>query len=57
MNSKFSACEVKVKHSKEEALAKIEYLASVKHRKIKGLRAYKCDYCDGWHLTSKEESQ
>ena len=45
------ACESKNRYSsRSEALIVIEECAE--HGTI-GLHAYRCPYCDGWHLTSK----
>lgn len=49
------ACDEKVKHTEQSAIAKAKYLSNVKTKPIRSLRAYKCDYCDGYHLTSKPE--
>lgn len=54
-NSRFRACDSKVKHTEQSAKDKIEFLANVKRRPVRGLRMYKCEYCYGWHLTSRKE--
>ena len=44
------ACESKNRYSsRSEAEATI---ASCEAHGTKGLKAYRCPYCDGWHLTS-----
>ena len=44
-------CKKTVYYSLEEAQEMIRYISET--RITKGIRAYKCDLCGFWHLTSK----
>ena len=47
---KNKACESKNRYrSRDEAL---DAIASCEEHGRRGLQAYKCSYCNGWHLTS-----
>ena len=42
-------CEGKVKHTEASAFRTAEALAK-KRGHLKTMVAYKCEYCDGWHV-------
>jgi hypothetical protein len=45
------ACRKTMYHSREEAEDMIRYITE--NRVVRELRAYLCDACGTWHLTSK----
>jgi hypothetical protein len=46
-------CRKKIYNSEEEAREMIRYIRE--NRRVREMRAYKCDVCGFWHLTSKTE--
>ena len=48
-----SACQAKRRYDTREDAEEAARTCTTSDRRT--LRVYRCDYCDGWHLTSKPE--
>lgn len=38
----------------EEAVGSLQKIGNNSTREVVPVRAYECDFCDGWHVTSQE---
>ena len=48
-----SVCQAKRRYDTREDAEEAAHACTTSGRRT--LRVYRCDYCDGWHLTSKPE--